>query len=111
MYTVVVVAGVCVCRFMENLQTEVLEMEFNECSHGTSTIHEQDFARILLRYTILTAHAHEQYLDRLARRIPHSQVCTVHSPHTHIIDFSRSNLYSEHARLRPPCTRLTKWLT
>jgi len=59
---------------MDNLQTEVLEMEFNEFSHGTPTIHEQDFARILLRYTTLTKQAHEQYLDRLARRIAHSKV-------------------------------------
>jgi len=49
-------------------------MEFNEFSHGMTTIHEQDFARILLRYTTLTKQAHEQYLDRLAKRIPHSQV-------------------------------------
>lgn len=63
-------------RFMDNLQTEVLEMEFNEYSHGSSTIHEQDFARILLRYTTLTKQAHSQYLDRLAKRIPHSQGIT-----------------------------------
>jgi Ca2+-binding EF-hand superfamily protein len=60
-------------RFMDNLQTEVLELEFNEFSHGMPTIHEQDFARILLRYTILTKEAHEEYLDRLSKRIPHSQ--------------------------------------
>jgi len=65
---------VCVSRFMDNLQTEVLEVEFNEFSHGMTTIHEQDFARILLRYTTLTKQAHSQYLDRLAQRIPHSQV-------------------------------------
>jgi len=63
---------------MANLQTEVLEMEFNEFSHGTAKIHEQDFARILLRYTTLTKQAHEQYLDRLATRIPHSQVRCTH---------------------------------
>ena len=38
-------------KFMENLQTEVLELEFNEFSRGYSTISEEDFARILLRYT------------------------------------------------------------
>jgi len=67
-------AGMWCKRFMDNLQTEVLEMEFNEFAHGSATIHEQDFARILLRYTTLTKQAHAQYLDRLARRIPHSQV-------------------------------------
>lgn len=39
---------------MENLQTEVLEMEFNEFSKGAPTISEMDFARILLRYTYLS---------------------------------------------------------
>ena len=38
-------------KFMENLQTEVLELEFNEFSRGFETISEEDFARILLRYT------------------------------------------------------------
>lgn len=38
---------------MENLQTEVLEMEFQEFAKGASTISEIDFARILLRYTHL----------------------------------------------------------
>lgn len=61
-------------RFMSNLQKEVLEIEFQQFAHGSATIHEQDFARILLRYTTLTKQAHEQYLDRLAQRIPHSQV-------------------------------------
>lgn len=37
--------------FMENLQTEVLEIEFNEFSHGFKTISDLDFAEILLRYT------------------------------------------------------------
>lgn len=40
-------------RFMENLQTEVLEIEFNEFSKGLPAITELDFAKILLRYTYL----------------------------------------------------------
>lgn len=39
--------------FMENLQTEVLEMEFQEFAKGGNTISEMDFAKILLRYTHL----------------------------------------------------------
>ena len=39
--------------FMENLQTEVLELEFFEFSKGLSSITELDFAKILLRYTQL----------------------------------------------------------
>ncbi|KAJ8298204.1 hypothetical protein KUTeg_024735 [Tegillarca granosa] len=40
-------------NFMENLQDEVLEIEFMEFSRGMATISEEDFARILLRYTML----------------------------------------------------------
>lgn len=38
-------------RFMENLQAEVLEIEFTAFSHGFKTISDLDFAEILLRYT------------------------------------------------------------
>lgn len=38
---------------MDDLQTEVLELEFHEFSKGKNTISESDFARILLRYTHL----------------------------------------------------------
>uniref|UniRef100_A0A3B5RBK4 Mitochondrial calcium uptake family member 3 n=1 Tax=Xiphophorus maculatus TaxID=8083 RepID=A0A3B5RBK4_XIPMA len=38
-------------KFMDNLQTEVLETEFLSYSKGMPTIREEDFARILLRYT------------------------------------------------------------
>lgn len=38
---------------MENLQTEVLELEFHEFSKGAETINEVDFAKIMLRYTYL----------------------------------------------------------
>ncbi|XP_035983659.1 calcium uptake protein 3, mitochondrial isoform X4 [Fundulus heteroclitus] len=38
-------------KFMDNLQTEVLEIEFLSYSKGMPTISEEDFARILLRYT------------------------------------------------------------
>lgn len=35
---------------MENLQTEVLEIEFNEYSRGFKTISDLSFAEMLLRY-------------------------------------------------------------
>jgi calcium uptake protein 3, mitochondrial len=38
-------------RFMENMQSEVLEIEFTEFSHGFKTISDLDFAEVLLRYT------------------------------------------------------------
>lgn len=61
-------------RFMENLQTEVLEIEFHEFSRGLVTISEVDFAKILLRYTLLHSDDHEAYLSRLQDRISHKQV-------------------------------------
>lgn len=56
-------------RFMENLQTEVLELEFSEFSKGLPTISETDFAKILLRYTYLDTDEYDMYLDRLMDRI------------------------------------------
>ncbi|XP_047209521.1 calcium uptake protein 3, mitochondrial-like isoform X2 [Girardinichthys multiradiatus] len=38
-------------KFMDNLQTEVLEIEFLSYSKGMPIISEEDFTRILLRYT------------------------------------------------------------
>ncbi|XP_073343140.1 calcium uptake protein 3, mitochondrial isoform X1 [Pagrus major] len=38
-------------KFMDNLQTELLEIEFLSYSKGLPTISEEDFAQILLRYT------------------------------------------------------------
>lgn len=57
-------------KFMENLQTEVLELEFNEFSRGFETISEEDFARILLRYTHLHASDYDVYIQRLRERVP-----------------------------------------
>jgi fructoselysine-6-P-deglycase FrlB-like protein len=59
---------------MDNLQTEVLELEFGEFSHGMKTITEVEFAQILLRYTILTADEHEEYLERLRSKVTDVQV-------------------------------------
>ena len=55
--------------FMDNLQTKVLAMEYNEFAKGANSITEIDFARILLRYTFLLAEEYEQILDRLVRRL------------------------------------------
>ncbi|XP_077286166.1 mitochondrial calcium uptake 3 isoform X1 [Arctopsyche grandis] len=55
--------------FMENLQTEVLELEFHEFSKGHDTISEVDFAKILLRYTYLDTDEYDMYLDRLLDRV------------------------------------------
>ncbi|XP_035724448.1 calcium uptake protein 3, mitochondrial-like isoform X3 [Vespa mandarinia] len=55
-------------RFMENLQHEVLELEFHEYSKGHDTINELDFAKILLRYTELDVDEFDKYLERMIDR-------------------------------------------
>lgn len=55
-------------KFMQNLQTEVLELEFHEFSKGAPKISEVDFAKILLRYTYLDTDEYDNYLDRLLDR-------------------------------------------
>ncbi|CAD5114177.1 DgyrCDS3318 [Dimorphilus gyrociliatus] len=54
---------------MENLQTEVLQSEFEDYARGKSTITEENFAKILLRYTVLSEEQHDEYLNRLRKRI------------------------------------------
>ncbi|KAL3878545.1 hypothetical protein ACJMK2_030885, partial [Sinanodonta woodiana] len=63
-------------RFMENLQSEVLELEFTEFSKGLRTISEEDFARILLRYTLLDKSEIEACIDRVRKRIPQAKGIT-----------------------------------
>ncbi|XP_069833769.1 calcium uptake protein 3, mitochondrial isoform X4 [Dendropsophus ebraccatus] len=55
-------------RFMDNLQTEVLEIEFLSYSKGMNTISEEDFAHILLRYT--NVENTSSYLENVRLRIP-----------------------------------------
>ncbi|XP_035274595.1 calcium uptake protein 3, mitochondrial isoform X12 [Anguilla anguilla] len=55
-------------RFMDNLQTEVLEIEFLTYSKGMTTISEEDFARILLRYT--NVENISSYLENVRQSIP-----------------------------------------
>ncbi|KAG0415242.1 hypothetical protein HPB47_007575, partial [Ixodes persulcatus] len=63
-------------RFMDNLQTEVLELEFTEFSRGMPTISEVDFARILLRYTYIHSTNYEAYVERVKDRIPEEKGIT-----------------------------------
>ncbi len=59
---------------MENIQTEMLELEFNEFARGMPTITEEEFANVLLRYTILSKDDQNEYIKRLRERIPHVKV-------------------------------------
>lgn len=53
--------------FTENLQKEVLEIEFSEFSHGFKTISDLDFAEILLRYTDLDRDRKRTILKKVRR--------------------------------------------
>uniref|UniRef100_A0A1A7YNN8 EF-hand domain family, member A2 n=2 Tax=Iconisemion striatum TaxID=60296 RepID=A0A1A7YNN8_9TELE len=55
-------------RFMDNLQTEVLEIEFLTYSKGMTTISEEDFAKILLRFT--NVENINSYMDNVRQCIP-----------------------------------------
>lgn len=55
-------------KFMDNLQTEMLEIEFLSYSKGMPTISEEDFARTLLRYTDVENIS--GYLDNVRHSIP-----------------------------------------
>ncbi|CAG9816427.1 unnamed protein product [Phaedon cochleariae] len=68
-------------KFMLHLQTEVLELEFNEFSKGLATISEVDFAKILLRYTYLDTDEYDMYLDRLLDRMKDTKGITFEEFH------------------------------
>ncbi|XP_077957649.1 calcium uptake protein 3, mitochondrial isoform X2 [Gasterosteus aculeatus] len=55
-------------EFMDNLQTEVLEIEFLSYCKGLPTISEEDFARILLRYTNVDDVS--EYLENVRHSLP-----------------------------------------
>jgi hypothetical protein len=59
---------------MENLQTEVLEIEFTEFSHGFKTISDLDFAEILLRYTDFGYDAKKMILRKVKKTAGESNV-------------------------------------
>ncbi|XP_059503926.1 calcium uptake protein 3, mitochondrial isoform X2 [Stegostoma tigrinum] len=61
-------------RFMDNIQTEILETEFLSYSKGMTTISEEDFARILLRYTNVDNTS--TYLESVRQRIPEEKGIT-----------------------------------
>lgn len=62
--------------FMINLQTEIMEIQFNEFSKGSPTISEYDFAVILLSYTRLDENHKAKYLRRLTSKMNGGQGIT-----------------------------------
>lgn len=49
-------------------------MEFQQYARGLATISEEDFARILLRYTNLSSDSIDDYLTRVRDRIVEAKV-------------------------------------
>ncbi|XP_059404031.1 calcium uptake protein 2, mitochondrial-like [Carassius carassius] len=62
------------CRFMEDLQAEVQEVEFLRFSKGMKTMRQEDFAEWLLHYT--NEENNEAYWDNMKKRIPTGQSIT-----------------------------------
>ncbi|CAH1973632.1 unnamed protein product [Acanthoscelides obtectus] len=56
-------------KFMRDLQTELLEVEFLEFSRGFEFISEIEFMRLILRYSFLDINEFDEYLDDLLERI------------------------------------------
>jgi hypothetical protein len=54
---------------MENFQTEILEIEFTEFSHGFKTISDLDFAEILLRYADFDRETKKSILKKVKKTI------------------------------------------
>lgn len=81
-------------RFMDNLQTEVLEIEFLSYSKGLPTISEEDFARILLRYTNVDDVS--AYLDNVRHSIPDEKVSVTFTLSSHGPRCSFSHNYNCH---------------
>ncbi|UJR33250.1 hypothetical protein I4U23_020705 [Adineta vaga] len=53
--------------FIENFQQEILEIEFNQFSHGFKTITDSDFTEMLLRYTNFPTEMKKFILKRVAK--------------------------------------------
>ncbi|PIO60854.1 hypothetical protein TELCIR_17640 [Teladorsagia circumcincta] len=55
-------------KFYQNLQEEIMEIEFHEFARGKSTISPMDFARLILRYTIVNKDDYHKYIHRVKER-------------------------------------------
>ncbi|CAJ0922649.1 unnamed protein product, partial [Mesorhabditis belari] len=57
--------------FCANLQEELMEIEFHEFSRGKEAISPLDFARLILRYTIVHENDYSKYINRVQHRLTH----------------------------------------
>lgn len=61
-------------RFIENLQNEILEVEFTLHSPNGKTISSIEFARVLLQNTDLPEQCYDEFLSRLNRLSVNAEV-------------------------------------
>lgn len=63
-------------RFYNNLQRELIEIEFHEFARGKTEISSVDFTRLVLRYSLLHQRDHLVYVKRIYERSqPEDEVC------------------------------------
>ncbi|NP_001360534.1 EF-hand domain-containing protein [Caenorhabditis elegans] len=55
-------------QFYENLQEELMEIEFYEFARGKTAISPVDFARLILRYSIVNFDDYHKYLQRVQEK-------------------------------------------
>ncbi|CAI4230813.1 unnamed protein product [Auanema sp. JU1783] len=55
-------------KFYHNLQSELMEIEFHEFARGKNTISPIDFARLVLRYTVVNLDDYHTYINRVGDR-------------------------------------------
>ncbi|KAH8871528.1 Calcium uptake protein 3, mitochondrial [Schistosoma japonicum] len=75
-------------RFMQDVQTEALEVEFQQFSSGTGLINPVDFARIILRYTTVSSSEYDAFINRIEKSIPSNIVCAAYLRLNFILDNS-----------------------
>lgn len=61
--------ALAVDRFMQNVQTEALDVEFRTYSMGLPSINPEDFAKIILRHTKLSHTDRENRINHLRAKL------------------------------------------
>jgi hypothetical protein len=66
-------------QFYENLQSELVEIEFNEFARGKETITAADFARLVFRYTVIQLDDQQAYIQRINSRVVQDERVSIDS--------------------------------
>lgn len=60
--------------FVQNLKTEIIELEFTELSRGLPTVSEIDFAILLLKYSCISQNDYNCFLKRFLKLKPNGSI-------------------------------------